>query len=678
MYPMYMRKQHKAVWLRVKPIRLAWSKLQRSIQTKLAFVLLLVGLFCLTCLGVLLIWFGKEEVKAEVNKRNIAVATLTGEQVEAYIQTLVSDLNFASRSFYFDDNTGPETGPALAFRLLTKASDPTYQSIGWVDSNGVRRFFQKNFVAGVNRPDQMPASSFENTPVNMANDPAYLNTKNGNVYYSPIKFSPLNNQPMMVIAVPVRDTQDRYRGSLMVEVNLGYTSQIMRRVKFDQTTTAQMVDENGVIFASSRPIEIGHKVSSQALVQNRTGTTSYEFTDNQNADYLAAYAPVQQLPGWGIIVSQTGSEAFGGIYRLAWIAGITIALAVIVISFIAIMLSKTITQPLRDLATAANRVTTTGNLDAQIPINSQDEVGELTASFNGMILALRKTRQALELWNKELEHKVEVRTHELTATNEKLEHSNEQLERANLHKSQFLANMSHELRTPLNAIIGFSELLQDQVFGDMNDKQQRYVGNILSSGRHLLALVNDVLDLSKVEAGKLELHPEEFSPRLLMSDVVTQLATMATKKELTVKQEVAPELEQISADRGRYRQIFYNLLSNALKFTPQGGTIYLRARIVPDRECGELAVFEVEDTGIGIAHEHLHTIFESFRQVDNTYSRQYQGTGLGLALTRRLVELHGGKIWVESEPGKGSKFSFTLPLVSVRLVEKEGEMVFTN
>jgi PAS domain S-box-containing protein len=250
-----------------------------------------------------------------------------------------------------------------------------------------------------------------------------------------------------------------------------------------------------------------------------------------------------------------------------------------------------------------------------------------------------------------------------------LKTANADLEEATRHKSEFLANMSHELRTPLNAIIGFSELLQDQVFGTVNEKQARYINNILTSGRHLLALVNDVLDLAKVEAGRMELHPEDFAPDDAIRDVEAIVGGIATKKKLTIANEFNAEIANLRADKGKFKQILYNLLSNAVKFTPEGGSITVNNRLVEQPNQFEPAAapvqyleISVRDTGIGIRREDQQHIFEEFRQVDNSYSRQFQGTGLGLALSRRLVELHGGRIWLESELGQGSTFSFILPL----------------
>lgn len=256
---------------------------------------------------------------------------------------------------------------------------------------------------------------------------------------------------------------------------------------------------------------------------------------------------------------------------------------------------------------------------------------------------------------------------------------------ANRAKSNFLANMSHELRTPLNAIIGFSELLEDQTFGPLNDKQQRYVTNVHSSGRHLLQLVNDILDLAKIEAGRLVLEPESIDLNALLHDMQRGIEPLATAKRQTFVLEVAENLPSLTADRPKVKQILYNLFSNAIKFTPEGGRIGVRATPARSDDGGDQIQVAVWDSGVGIAEEDLHRIFLEFEQVDSSYVRQQEGTGLGLALTQRLVEAHGGRIWVESKPGKGSTFTFVLPTegratsieprptTSVRKVEQDRE-----
>ncbi|MBN8509271.1 MAG: GAF domain-containing protein, partial [Burkholderiales bacterium] len=231
-----------------------------------------------------------------------------------------------------------------------------------------------------------------------------------------------------------------------------------------------------------------------------------------------------------------------------------------------------------------------------------------------------------------------------------------QLEIANQHKSEFLANMSHELRTPLNAIIGFSEVLIERMFGELNDKQDDYLKDIHSSGKHLLSLINDILDLSKIEAGRMELDVETFDVPAAIGNALTLVRERAQRHGIALGQEVAAEVGEIRADERKFKQILLNLLTNAVKFTPDGGRVEVRARRVE-------AVLEVAvaDTGIGIAPEDQAAVFEEFRQVGRHYTNKQEGTGLGLALTKRFVELHGGALTLDSAPGRGSTFTFTLP-----------------
>jgi signal transduction histidine kinase len=264
-----------------------------------------------------------------------------------------------------------------------------------------------------------------------------------------------------------------------------------------------------------------------------------------------------------------------------------------------------------------------GDFSRRVDIPNRDELGALAANLNRM--------------------------------NDELGRLYRELETASQHKSEFLANMSHELRTPLNAIIGFSEVLDDRMFGELNEKQTEYVRVILTSGRHLLSLINDILDLSKVEAGRMELDLGTFNLRTALENALTLVRERAMRHGLTLDLAIDETLEDIVADERKFKQVLLNLLSNAVKFTPEGGRIDVRA--VPANGTVEVSV---TDTGVGIAPGDQEAIFEEFRQVGQA-ERKREGTGLGLALARKFVELHGGRLWVKSEVGRGSTFTFSFP-----------------
>jgi signal transduction histidine kinase len=265
-----------------------------------------------------------------------------------------------------------------------------------------------------------------------------------------------------------------------------------------------------------------------------------------------------------------------------------------------------------------------GDFSGRLDVPNRDELGSLAANVNRM--------------------------------NDELRRLYGELEAASRHKSEFLANMSHELRTPLNAIIGFSQVLRQRLFGEVNEKQEEYLDDILSSGNHLLALINDVLDLSKVEAGQIELEQAPFSLREALEYGVVMVRERASRGGVQLSLQLAPEIELVRGDERRLRQVLFNLLSNAVKFTPEGG----RITVATARHEEEVQI-SVTDTGPGIAAEDQQRIFEEFQQTE-VGIKQREGTGLGLALSKRLVELHGGRIWVESELGHGSRFVFTLPI----------------
>ena len=282
--------------------------------------------------------------------------------------------------------------------------------------------------------------------------------------------------------------------------------------------------------------------------------------------------------------------------------------------------------------------------------------------------AERETSAQLRSHAEAVEAEVYRRTLEVAAASRQIKEGERSLreakdtaERANHAKSDFLAKMSHELRTPLNSIIGFSDVLLEEHSGPLNEKQRRFVDNVLVSGRQLLTLINDILDLSKVEAGRMELSLTRISPAGAVDEVVTGLQPHAARKRHKLHSAVSPDLPLVRADAVRLKQILLNLVSNAIKYTPDGGTIVVRAAEAMEG-ARPVVRFEVSDSGIGIAEEDLERVFEEFEQVGGEYGRAQEGTGLGLALSRRLVALHHGTIGVHSVSGAGCTFHFTVPI----------------
>jgi two-component system, NtrC family, sensor kinase len=362
---------------------------------------------------------------------------------------------------------------------------------------------------------------------------------------------------------------------------------------------------------------------------------------------LSAFAEVP-ASGWRIFVEQPESEAFAPLRGKIWRTALLLAAFVAAAIVLSVLIARRLASPVRQMRAAAAAIGS-GAYDQRIELARRDELGELADEFNRMAASLEESRASLE-------GKVEERTRELQEALGQLATKTRELEVASKHKSDFLANMSHELRTPLNAIVGFSQVLKEKLFGEVNDKQEEYLEDILSSANHLLSLINDVLDLSKVEAGQVELERASFSLREAVERGVVMVRERATENGIALSVEADPSVELVSGDERRIRQVIFNLLSNAVKFTPEGG----RVEVTTERVNGEVRV-SVKDTGPGIAKTDRERIFEEFQQSESG-ERHGEGTGLGLALTRRLVELHGGRIWVESEPGSGSTFTFTLPV----------------
>jgi signal transduction histidine kinase len=477
------------------------------------------------------------------------------------------------------------------------------------------------------------------------------------VYFGPVYAPRLLANPgarsmEVMVAESANPVRRRAAGTGVVgaTIDLGVIQSLVRHTRLGTSGYVYAVDNKGAPIAHPNASAYSRRSLAlpqvtKALASSSTGSTvGRNFRGEKVLSTWATVGPV----GWKVFVEQPESAAFAPIRGKIWRTALLLSAFLAAGIGLSVLLARRLVRPVKQMQVAATRIGA-GAYDERIELGRRDELGGLADELNRMAASLQASVQGLE-------QKVEERTRELQQVLAELSRKGRQLEVASQHKSDFLANMSHELRTPLNAIIGFSQVLRQGIFGPVNAKQEEYLDDILSSGHHLLSLINDVLDLSKVEAGQVELEVASFSLREALERGVVMVREPAAKRGVAVALELAPGVDLVEGDERRLHQVVFNLLSNAVKFTPEGGSIVVASARVDS----EVQV-SVTDTGPGIVAEERERIFEEFHQTD-VGVQQREGTGLGLALSKRLVELHGGRIWVESEHGHGSRFVFTLPI----------------
>lgn len=422
-----------------------------------------------------------------------------------------------------------------------------------------------------------------------------------------------------------------------------------------------LVNESGTILAARDPslsytsIRIITGDQTPALLNSSEGILTLP------GEYLFYYTSPKL--GWKYLVLIPFSEIEKEMSESITTILIFVIIALILLSIITLIaLDHTVIHPISRLTSIATHISETGDLDQTIPTDTEGEIGELSRSFSSMITTIktkaneaREANKELSKYRDHLTDLVQERTRQLEQANGNLKQAKKRAEDADQIKSAFLATMSHELRTPLNSIIGFTGIILQGLTGPLNSEQAKQLGMVEHSARHLLALINDVLDISKIEAGEFTITSEKVDVVRSIQSVVKTMLPIAEQKGLQIETDLGEDTGSVTGDTRRIEQVIMNLLSNAIKFTDRG-----TVSIVSRKTQSEIMI-SVQDTGIGISEGDLTTLFTPFHQIDSGTTRKHEGTGLGLSICRKLVELHGGRITVKSEPGKGSIFTVILP-----------------
>jgi two-component system, NtrC family, sensor kinase len=613
-------------------------KTRRRLFTK--YVALFVAVVCVALVsnGVFDVLFYYQEHKASLIRIQREQAEAAAAKIGQFIKEIESQLGWTTQLPWSAGSIEQRRFDAL--RLLRQV--PAITELAQLDATGKERLRVSRLAMDV------VASGAD-----LSNDPKFAEAVARKVYYGPVYFR-RESEPYMTLAIA---GTRRDAGVSVAEVNLKLIWDVVSQIKVGERGHAYVVDAQGRLIAHPDISLVLRNTDMSKLAQVRaaraaaaggagTGENSAETVQEaenvEGRKVLTAYARVAPL-GWLMFVELPAEEAYAPLYAALKRLALVLLGALVFAVLAGMFLAGRMVGPIQALQAGAARIGR-GDLGQRIAIRTGDELEALADQFNDMAGQLQESYAGLE-------QKVEERTREV-------EEKSRQLEMASQHKSQFLASMSHELRTPLNAIIGLTEMMVTNAARFGTEKAAEPLRRVQRAGTHLLGLINQVLDLSKIEAGKLELSPESVNLTPLIDEVIGTARQLAEQNKNHLVVESQENLGPLIVDPMRLRQILLNLLSNACKFTKQGEVTLHVKKVVNGRNWIE---FVVADTGIGMTPAQQAKLFEEFTQADSSTARQYGGTGLGLAITRKLARMMGGDVTVTSEPGKGSIFTVRLP-----------------
>jgi signal transduction histidine kinase len=591
--------------------------------------------------GLSELYFRYRESAADLVRLQQEITSGAASKIEQFIQEIERTTRGAAKS---REITEKGLSPEYRFelrRLLAIA--PAITEAVAIDSDGISR-------VAVSRLTRVLDEKIDSALPALQSAPAFQLAKEGKSYFGPVYFH-RDSEPYMTIAVPIERYVGRTIGILQVQVNLKYVWDLLSKLRVGIKGYAYAVAHNGDLIAHPdislvlQRRNAAHLEQVRLAFQRRTDAQSPAWTVTKNLHARRVFSSWSPIPvlGGAVFVEQPVEEVYGPLYaslfRTSGFLLVGLGMALVASLFVA----RRVVRPLEKLRNGVERIGG-GDMNARLELKTGDEIEVLAEEFNKMTENLREAYSGLE-------RKIEDRTRELALANEKLK----ELDRM---KSDFVSHVSHELRTPLTAIKGAVDLILREIAGPLTEKQIHYLTRVRSNTQHLAGLINDLLDLSKIESGKIEIKSRRVSVGGLVHEVVEALRPVAVEKVIALETTIREPSILVWADRDKINQVLMNLIGNAIKFTPVQGKVTISA----SRNGGESVQVSVSDTGPGVPLADREKIFTKFYQIPEMNGANPQGTGLGLAIAKALVELHGGKIWVESEEGRGSTFYFTLPL----------------
>ena len=577
----------------------------------------------------------------EISEKHQLLAQNIAPSVSLYVDNHKQFLQ--ALSYEFPEKNTKNIPPSLDSLInSTLGSLEAFHSLSWIDLDGnilVRKF----------KEIYHPLNS-----VNLKNNPSFVKASQGEWTISNSIISPISGEPALLMAQPIKDKTGKVTSILLAELEILMLEELRAKIKFGIGGHSAFVDQKGRALAhpnrewAAQAKDLSHINVVKEMMAGKTGVTEF-YSPFVKENMVVGYTSVPGL-GWGIMVPQPKSEVEKQVNailysELQWgIIGLIIALVA------AFLLGRRVTSPINRLAAGTKQLTTSGFI-GELPTLSEytpREIQELAHALSTLNHGFQDSQSEIKQLNSSLQEKVDKATTDLTKANEKLEISVYEAQMASRAKSSFLANMSHELRTPMNAILGYSEILEEDVKDGYVKGLIPDIQKIQHAGKHLLALISDILDLSKIEAGKMEIHLETVDLKDLIEDVAVTIDPLADKNNNEFEVKFDNSLGVIRADITKLKQILFNLLSNSFKFTHDGRVSLNVSRFNLNNQ--DMFKFVVSDTGIGMTKKQIETLFTEFSQADTSTTRKYGGTGLGLTISRFFCHMMNGDIEVKSTP----------------------------